>query len=108
MLVPTFDGHTQFQLSKYWENPYTGDHVVKGSTVMLFTVKKGNLPNEVTTALGAPLVKFGAYLNVLGIAVLAIQRGTVPGAPEAFRIDFITEVPEAEGAESKAGDNPFL
>ena len=75
---------------------------------MLFTVKKGNLPNEVTTALGTPLVKFGAYLNMLGIAVLAIQRGTVPGAPEAFRIDFITEVPEAEGAESKAGDNPFL
>ena len=75
---------------------------------MLFTVKKGNLPNEVTTALGAPLVKFGAYLNVLGIVVLAVQRGTVPGAPEAFGIDFISEVPEAEAAESDAGNDPFL
>ena len=75
---------------------------------MLFTVKKGNLPNEVTTALGAPLVKFGAYLNVLGIVVLAVQRGTVTGAPEAFGTDFISEVPEAEGAESETGDDPFL
>ena len=66
-----------------------------------------------TTAVGAPPVNFGAYLNVLGIIVLAKASkpfSEVPSqeAPEALGIDIISEVPEAESAESEAGDDPFL
>ena len=79
----------------------------------MFTVKKGKLPSGVTTAVGTPPVNFGAYLNVLGIVVLAEASepfSDVPSqeAPEAFSIDIISEVPEAEGTESEAGDDPFL
>ena len=80
--------------------------------MLLFTVKKGNLPSGVTTALNMPAVKFGANLNMLGIAVLAEPSepfSEVPsqGDPGAFGID-IRELPEPEGTESEAGDDPFL
>ena len=63
--------------------------------------------------MGAPPVNFGAHPNVLGIIVLAEASepfSEVPSqeAPEALRIDIISEVPEAESAESEAGDDPFL
>ena len=55
-----------------WPYKIPVEQVAKGSTVMLlFTVKKGNLPSGVTMALNMPAVKFGANLNMLGIAVLA-------------------------------------
>ena len=81
--------------------------------MLLFTVKKGNLPSGVATALGAPPVKFGAYLNVIGIVVLAKPSepfSEVPSQedPEAFGMDFINELPEPKGTESEAGDGPFL
>ena len=80
--------------------------------MLLFTVKKGNLPSGVATALGAPPVKFGAYLNVIGIVVLAKPSepfSEVPsqGDPGAFGID-IRELPEPEGTESEAGDDLFF
>ena len=64
-------------------------------------------------AVGAPPVNFRVYLNVLGIIVLAKASkpfSEVPSqeAPEALGIDIISEVPEAESAESEAGDDPFL
>ena len=65
------------------------------------------------TALGAPPVKFGAYLNGLGIVVLAEPSepfSEVPSQedPEAFGMDFIGELSEPKGTESEAGDGPFL
>ena len=98
---------------RYWEHPYTGD-VAKGSAVMLlFTVKKGSLPNGLTTVLGVPPVKFGAYLNVLGIVVLAEPSepfSELPSQkdPKAFGIGLIREPSEAKGTEGEAGDDPFL
>ena len=56
--------------------------VAKGSMVMLlFTVKKGNLPSGVTTALNMLAVKFGANLNMLGIVVLAEPSGLFSEVP---------------------------
>ena len=60
-----------------------------------------------------PPVKFGAYLNVLGVIVLAEPSepfSDVPSQedPNAFGVEFIRGLPEAEGSESEAGDDPFL
>ena len=81
--------------------------------MLLFTVKKGGLPSGVITAAGMPPVKFGAYLNVLGIIVLAEPSepfSDVPSQedPKAFGVEFIRGLPEAEESESEAGDEPFL
>ena len=60
-----------------------------------------------------PPVKFGAYLNVLGVIVLAepsepLSDVLSQGDPKAFGVEFIRGLPEAEESESKAGDKPFL
>lgn len=47
MAVPVYDGRDKFQLGNYWDRPYKGT-VSKGATVMLlFSIKKGNLPGGV-------------------------------------------------------------
>ena len=60
-----------------------------------------------------PPVEFGIYLNVLRIVVLAEPSESLSEVPsqedsEAFGVEFIRELPEPEGAESEAGDDPFL
>ena len=58
-----------------------------------------------------PPVEFGIYLDMLGIVVLAEPSEPFSEVPsqedsEAFGVEFIRELPESEGAESEAGDDP--
>ena len=95
-----FDGRDMFQLRNYWEKPYEGE-VLKGSTVMLlFTVKKGNLPAGVEDAYGVlgdiKQAKIAIYLNILAIIVLSepadnFSNSPSQGNPEAFGVDSIVE-----------------
>ena len=105
--VPVFDGRTQFQLGKYWENLYTGD-VVKGSTVMLlFTIKKAPLPAGVVM----PGLKSALYCNILGIVVLAEPSDTYSQTPSQetandLGVDSIKELDG--GSEADAGEDPLI
>ena len=81
--------------------------------MLLYTVKKGSLPAGAATATGMPPVKFGIYLNVVGIVVLAgpsEEFSKVPSheAPNAFGVEMIKELPEWEDSGSEVGEDPFL
>lgn len=96
MAVPVYDGRDKFQLGNYWDRPYKGT-VSKGATVMLlFSIKKGNLPGGVQDIRGFPTaIEFGIYLNILGIIVLAepaehFSEGGSQEGPEAFGVSAIT------------------
>ena len=64
-----YDGREKFSPSKYWAQEYDGN-VRAGSTVMvLFSMKRGKLPEDVHAA-GVPN-SAAVYLNLLGVVVLA-------------------------------------
>ena len=113
--VPVYDGRTRFQLGKYWECPYTGE-VAKGSTVMLlFTIKKGTLPNRAKEAGGMPVeVKVALYLNVVGVIVLAEPTDTFSevsseGSPNDAGVDEIKALPESSEAGTEVmGPDPVM
>jgi len=107
--VSIYDGHQKFQLGNYWDRPYTGK-IEKGSTVMLlFSIKKGNLPKSLEEVQGLPAaIKFAIYFNILRIIVLAepaeqFSEDISEGDPEAFGVNTIIEWPEEEESESESG-----
>ena len=109
--VPVYDGREKFQLGNHWDQPYTGEPP-KGSMVMLlFSVKKGNLPKGVKDTEGFPTdIEFGTYLHVLGVVVLAepVDRfSDVPSgeAAPAFGVREIAQLPEPE---EEAVEEPFM
>ena len=67
--------------------------------MLLFSVKKGTLPPGVNDTRGFPAaIKFGVYLNILGIVVLAepVERSServFQEDPEAFGVSSIIEWP---------------
>ena len=83
--------------------------------MLLFTVKKGSLPCGLEEVLGLPPVKFGIYLNILGIVLLTepskhFSYTSSQEKPEAFGVDTIKVLSEYEEPEPAAasGDKPFL
>ena len=92
--VPVFDGRDKFQLGSYWNKPYEGN-VEQGSAVMLiFSIKKGNLPKAAQDRKDLPEgTDFSIYLNILVIILLAD-----PG--ERFSLEQSNEKPQEFGVES--------
>jgi hypothetical protein len=84
--------------------------------ILLFTVKKGSLPRGLEEVPGLLPVKFGIYLNILGIVFLAepserFSYASSQERPEAFGVDTIKALSEYEEPEEPAaasGDEPFL
>jgi hypothetical protein len=52
--------------------------------ILLFTVKKGSLPRGLEEVPGLPPVKFGIYLNILGI-VSSLNRPSASVTPHRRR-----------------------
>lgn len=110
--MPVYDGHEGFQLGRYWERPYEGE-VSRGSMVMLlFSTRKGNVPDRMGGAPNIPKnVKFTVYFNTLGIVVLEEpsgywNRSTGQGKAETYGMDKIVEynkIQEEEMAEEEEG-----
>ena len=95
--VPIYDSHEKFQLSNYWERPYSGEPS-KGSTVMLlFSIKKGALPLSVDKAAGIPAsIKFAIYFSILVVIIIAkpaeqFSSNPCEEGPEAFGVDAIVD-----------------
>ena len=83
--------------------------------MLLFTVKKGNLPKTVQNQEDLPRgIEFAFYLNVLGVIVLAgpkerFSDQASDDKAEDFGVDVIKEELEAdEESDNGAIDEPFL
>lgn len=80
-------------------------NVAKGAMVMLlFSIRKGNLPSAVEEAKVLPAaIKFAIYLNILGVVVLAelaelFSEEQSREVPEAFGVDAVIDLPEGQGS----------
>jgi hypothetical protein len=86
--------------------------------MLLFSVKKGNISPAAGGAIGMlDDIKFAIYLNILAVIVLAepaerFSDKESQEGPEAFGVDSIPQLPDAEESESEGdGDKteePFL
>lgn len=101
-LVPLYDGRESFKLGRYWEKPYK-ENIKKDSALMLlFSVKRGNLPKNMQGRGDIPPgTNFAVYLNVLGIIVLS-----EPG--ERFSYIESQEHPETFGVRKVEAEMPVV
>lgn len=114
-IVPIYDGREKFQLGNYWERPYAGEPA-KGSTVMLlFSIRKGTLPQSVQGRNDLPRdLKVAIYFNILGAIVLAepaerVSNNTSQEPPQSFGVENIrTDLSGDDEGEGRRVDEAFL
>ena len=112
-LVPIYDGHKEYSLSKYWAKLY--DHALDiGTTVtLLFSIKKGTLPKN-TRYFRRSQEMVGVYVNILTIVVLADPTDAfcLDTSPDPKTVHGVESLPrlataeiEGEGDEEDVGDD---
>lgn len=120
-----YDRREGFRLGKYWEHEYT-ENVKQGSTVMvLFSTRKGKLPEAMKHITNVPPnVEVGVYFNPVGVVVISDEEECfsytpVEEDPTAFGVTEVIEweepvitVEDSEGKEDNEGegdaDEPVL
>lgn len=80
--------------------------------MVLFSTRKGNLPNDMSSAINVPKdLKFAIYFNILGIIVLEeptdyFDKRVGQVDAKAFGVENIVEFEEVPEAEEDVDDEP--